>query len=180
MDEMKNHDVKRVTLAAVVLSLLATVASAPALGQQGSRGTVRREQIELGRGMSLVTPNLFEVAVRTNMFLDLADRVGMTDEQRKQLEALLYDFQQYSVQKQADYDVADAELIRLVTRDTVDFDAVKAKVREIEALNSDVNIKKFESLLKAVRVLTHEQHMKIITIARTLQPQRRPDEERLY
>ena len=176
---MKSHDVKRVALAVVTLSLLTVVAAAPALGQQGARAGARREQIELGRGMSLVTPNLFEVAVRTNMFLDLADRVGMTDEQRKQLEAVLYDFQQYSVQKQADYDVADAELMRLVTRDTVDFDAVKAKVREIEALNSDVNIKKFEALLKAVKALTHEQHMKIITIARTL-PQRQPDEERLY
>ena len=166
------------TRAAVVLALLVTFEASPTRGQQATRGGARREQVELGRGMSLVTPNLFEVAVRTNMFLDLADRVGMTDEQRKQLEAVLYDFQQYSVGKQADYDVADAELMRLVTRDTVDFDAVRAKVREIEALNADVNIKKFESLLKAVRVLTHEQHMKIITIARTLP--RRPEAERLY
>ena len=177
---MKVSGTKRWTRAGAALALLVTLATAPALGQQRARGGVRGEQIDLGRGMSLVTPNLFEVAVRTNMFLDLADRVGMTDGQRKQLEAVLYDFQQYSVQKQADYDVADAEQMRLVTRDTVDFDAVKAKVREIEALNADVNIKKFEALLKAVRALTHEQHMKIITIARTLQPQRRPDEERLY
>ena len=176
---MKTSRTKRMTGAVAALALLAALAAAPALGQQRARGGVRREQIELGRGMSLVTLNLFEVAVRTNMFLDLADRVGMTEEQSKQLEAVLYDFQQYGVRKQADYDVADAELMRLVTRDTVDFDAVKAKVREIEALNSDVNIKKFEALLKAVRVLTHEQHMKIITIARTL-PQRRPDDERLY
>ena len=176
---MMTHDIKRLTPAVAVLALLAALTAAPALGQQSSRGGARREQVELGRGMSLVTPNLFEVAVRTNMFLDLGDRVQMTDGQTKQLEEILYDFQQYSVGKQADYDVADAELTRLVTRDTVNLDAVRAKVREIEALNSDVNIKKFESLLKAVRVLTHEQHMKIIALARTLPP-RRPEAERLY
>jgi hypothetical protein len=54
---MRTHDIKRLTPAVAVLALLAAIMAAPALGQQSSRGGARREQIELGRGMSLVTPN---------------------------------------------------------------------------------------------------------------------------
>ena len=177
---MKKVETRKLALAAAALALLATFGGAPASGQQRQRAQAPREEIELGRGMSLVAPNLIEIAVRTNMFLDLADRIQLSDEQRKRLEAVLYDFQQYSVQKQADYEVADAELTRLLTRDTVDMTAVRAKVKEVEALNSEVNIKKFESLLKAIGVLTHEQHMKAVTAARALPRQGRPEAERLY
>lgn len=174
----KNLIGRGVLVAALVAAGFSTARAQQA--ERAAKSDAPGQQIELGRGMSLVAPNLIEIAVRTNFFLDLADRVQMTDEQRSKLEGILYDFQQYSVEKQADYDVAQAELMRLVTRDTVNFDAVKAKVREIEALNSDVNVKKFESLLKAVRVLTHEQHMKIVTLARTLPQPRRPEAERIF
>lgn len=177
---MKTKKTKKLARAVVVLALLATLTGVPARGQQGPRGEARREQIELGRGMSMVAPSLIEVAVRTNLFLQLADRVQMTDEQKSKLEEVMFEFQRYGVQKQADYDVADAELMRLLTRDTVDMGEVRAKVKEIEALNADLNIRKYESVLKAIGVLTHEQHLKIVALSRTLPREKQPESERVF
>ena len=177
---MKTNKTKKLARVVAVLALFAAFTGVPARGQQGPRGEARREQIELGRGMSMVAPNLIEVAVRTNLFLQLADRVQMTDEQKGKLEEIMFEFQRYAVQKQADYDVADAELMRLLTRDTVDMGAVRAKVKEIEALNADLNIRKYESLLKAIGVLTHEQHLKVVALSRTLPREKQPDSERVF
>ena len=105
---MKTNKTKKLALAVVVLALLAALTGVPARGQQGPRGEARREQIELGRGMSMVAPSLLEVAVRTNLFLQLADRVQMTEGQKSKLEEIMIVFQRLAVQKQADYDVADA------------------------------------------------------------------------
>ena len=177
---MKTNKTKKLARVVAVLALFAAFTGVPARGQQGPRGEARREQIELGRGMSMVAPSLLEVAVRTNLFLQLADRVQMTDEQKGKLEEIMFEFQRYAVQKQADYDVADAELMRLLTRDTVDMGAVRAKVKEIEALNADLNIRKYESVLKAIGVLTHEQHLKIVALARTLPREKQPESERVF
>jgi hypothetical protein len=177
---MKTDKTKKLTRVVIVLALVAAATGAPARGQQGPRGEARREQIELGRGMSMVAPSLIEIAVRTNLFLLLADRVQMTEGQKTKLEEVMFDFQRFAVQKQADYDVADAELMRLLTRDTVDMTAVRAKVKEIEALNADLNIRKYETVLKAIGVLTHEQHLKIVALARTLPREKQPEPERVF
>ena len=177
---MNTDKTKKLTRAAAALVLLAALTAAPALGQQGAAAEKRREQIELGRGMSMVAPNLIEVAVRTNLFLLLADRVQMTGVQKSKLEELMFDFQRFAAQKQADYDVADAELSRLLTRDTVDMGEVRAKVREIESLNADLNIRKYESVIKAIGVLTHEQHLKVVALSRTLAPEKRLESEKVY
>lgn len=72
----------------------------------------------------------------------------------------------YSFQREADLDVADAELKRLLTRDTVDLVAVKAKMKEIGDIRIEVDTKKIETLLQAINALTHEQHTQIILLAR--------------
>ena len=177
---MKTDKTKKLTRVVIVLALVAAATGALARGQQGPRGETRREQIELGRGMSMVAPSLIEIAVRTNLFLLLADRVQMTGEQKSKLEEIMFEFQRYGVQKQADYDVAEAELMRLLTRDTVDMGEVRAKVKEIEALNADLNIRKYESVLKAIGVLTHEQHLKIVALSRALPREKQPESERVF
>ena len=177
---MKTLIKNRMALTLAAVALLGALTATPAFGRQGRTGKTGREQIELGRGMSLVAPNLIEIGMRTNMFLLLADRVQMTAEQKSKLEEIMFDFQRFATQKQADYDVADAELTRLLTRDTVDMGEVRAKVRDIEALNADLNVRKYEALLKAIGVLTHEQHLKVVALGRTLAPEQRPDSGKVY
>ena len=116
----------------------------------------------------------------TNFFLRLADQLQLADKQRAALEEIAYEYQKYSVQRLADRDVADAELQRLLTRDNIDLDAVRAKVREAEAITTDVKIRMIEAVLKAVTTLTHEQHLKAITLIQELQtPKERPPAGRI-
>lgn len=171
---MKSWQVRWILVSALTVML---GGGAQSFAQQQRRDEPVRVEIQLGRGMSLITPGLMEVGAQTNLFLLIADRINLTEAQRKTLEEVLFEFQRYNVQREADYDVADAELKRLLTRDRVDMNAVRVKVKEIEAIRADVDIKKIESLLKAINTLTHDQHLRVVVLARELsappQPERR-------
>jgi len=62
-----------------------------------------------------------------------------------------------------------------LTRDNIDLDAVRAKVREAEAITTDVKLRMIEAVLKAVTTLTHEQHLKVMILIQELPtPKERP------
>lgn len=149
----------------ITLAVLASL-NAMAFAQQKPRSDKGKQEVELGRGMSLIAPGLMQVGLETNFFLLLADQIQLTEQQRAVLEAIIYDTQNYGVRRMADLDVADAELQRLLTRDSIDLDAVRAKVKESEVIVSDVKIRKIEAVLKAINTLTHEQHLKIVMLSR--------------
>lgn len=163
----------------LVLAVL-LLGSVSAFAQHKSPGESPKQEVQLGRGMSLITPGLMQVGVETNFFLRLADQLQLADKQRAALEEIAYEYQKHSVQRLADRDVADAELQRLLTRDNIDLDAVRTKVREAEAITTDVKIRMIEAVLKAVTTLTHEQHLKAITLIQELQtPKERPPAGRI-
>lgn len=139
-----------------------------AFAQNKPPGGPSKQEVQLGRGMSLIAPGLIQVGLETNFFLRLADQLQLADKQRAALEEITYEYQKLSAQRLADRDVADAELKRLLTRDNIDLDAVRAKVREAEAMTTDVKIRMIEAVLKAVTTLTHEQHLKAITLIQEL------------
>ena len=159
-------ELKKVVPVFLSITVLVLSAGAAAFGQQKSSEQTPREKVQLGRGMSLIAPGLMEVAVRTNLFLQLADQIELTPEQRKTLEELFFETQKYSAQREADLDVADAELRRLLTREQIDLAAVRAKVKEIEGVRTDAGVQRIEAVLKAINTLTHEQHLKVMVLAR--------------
>jgi len=168
---------KRPNLALAVLLLSGAYALAQ---QKPAPGELPKQEVQLGRGMSLIAPGPMQVGVETNFFLRLDDQLQLADKQRTALEEIAYEYQKYSVQKLADRDVADAELQRLLTLDNIDLDAVRAKVREAEAITTDVKLRMIESVLKAVTTLTHEQHLKVMTLIQELQtPKERPQAGRI-
>ena len=124
--------------------------------------------------MSVIAPGLMEIGSKTRLFLLFGDKIPLSLEQQKKLEDLYFRVQMYSFQREADLDVADAEFRRLLTRDTVDLNAVKAKMKEIEAIRVEVDLKKIETLLQAINVLTHEQHKQIIVLAKDLEEASKP------
>ena len=134
------------------------------------------QEVQLGSGMSVITPGLMEIGSRTKLFLVFADKVPITPDQQRKLETLFFEVQMFSVQREADLDVADAELKRLLTRDTIDLGAVRAKMREIENIRFETDMKRIETLLRAIGFLSHEQHMKIILLARDLESATKPRE----
>ena len=158
----------------VVLSLAIVAFSSTSTSAQQAATVPPAQQIELGTGMSVITPGLMEIGSKTRLFLVFGDKIALTAEQRKKLEDLYFRLQMYSVQREADLDVADAELKRLLTRDTVNLGAVKAKMKEIEAIRVEVDIKKIETLLQAINALTHEQHTQVILLAREVEEANKP------
>ena len=160
--------------------LMLALGSSLVLAQQRPRQETRKQEIQLGSGMSLIAPGLIQIGSETNLFLTLAEQIGLTNEQRKALEAIAWDFQKFSVQRMADLNVAEAELERLLTRENIDLEAVRAKIREAESIATDVKIRKVEALLKALNTLTHEQHLKIVTLYREpAAPKVKPQGERI-
>ena len=157
---------KKVAPVFLSVVVLITLAGTAAFAQQRPSEKTPREKVQLGRGMSLIAPGLMEVAVRTNLFLQLADQIELTPEQRKTLEELFFETQKYVAQREADLDVADAELRRLLTREQIDLALVRAKVKEIESIRTDAGVKRIEAVLKAINTLTHEQHLKVMVLAR--------------
>lgn len=170
---------KRMMRVVLMLALL-LFGSIFTFAQQKTPGPPKQE-VQLGRGMSLIAPGLMQAGQETNFFLQLAEQIQLTEQQRTALEEVVYEFQKYSVQKLADLNVGEAELERLLTRETVDLAAVRAKVKEVEAIAADVKIRKIEALLKAIKVLTHEQHLKVVTLSPSPQvPKPRLQSERVY
>ena len=158
------NQIKKVSY--VVILLLGTIlfSSSTGFAQQPARKPSQQE-VQLGKGMSVITPGLMEIGAKTRLFILLGDKIQLTLEQQKKLEDLYFRIQMYSFQREADLDVADAEFKRLLTRDTVDLNAIKAKMKEIEAIRVEVDMNKIETLLQAINVLTHQQHMKVILLA---------------
>lgn len=158
----------------IVSMAILALSSSLTFAQQKPRTQPPRSQIQLGRGMNLITPGLMQIGLDTNFFLLIGDQIRLTEEQRGTLEELVFDFQKYGVQKLADLNVVDAELERLLTRDNIDLDAIRAKVKESEAINTDVKTRKIECALKAINTLTHEQHLRIVTLVQKLQTAKKP------
>lgn len=144
------------------LILVLWSATTPAQQQKPQQEAAKREEVELGRGMSLIAPGLMEISARSKLFLGIAEKIGLRDDQRKVLEELYFEVQRYLAQREADLDVADAELKRLMTRERIDLVAVRAKMKEIEAIRTDADIRRIETLLKSINVLDHGQHLKAI------------------
>lgn len=159
------------TLLAVALILTATLLTT---AQQKQRVEARPEIIRLGRGMSLLTADLMQIGAQSDLFLRLAGKIDLTKEQQAKLEELFFEIQRYNVRRQADLDVADAELRRLATSDDVDLAAVRGKLKEIEAIEAETTMKKIETILQAIKTLTHTQHVKVMRLVRDLQNQAPP------
>ena len=162
--EMKNQ-MKKVPYVVIILVATILFNGRTGLAQQPAREPSRQE-VQLGKGMSVITPGLMEIGSKTRLFLVFADKLSLTVEQQKKLEDLYFRVQMYSFQREADLDVADAEFKRLLTRDTVDLNAIKTKMKEIETIRVEVDMNKIETLLQAVNVLTHQQHMQVLLLAK--------------
>lgn len=156
----------------IVLVLMFLVMTLAVTAQRNSSVKLRDKKIELGSGMSLITADLMEIAAETDLFLRLSERINLSNEQIKKLGELFLDLQKYSLRKQVDLDIADAELRRLVNNDRVDLAVVRLKVKEIEALQTDFTMKKIETVLQAVSILTHDQHLKVMLLVRELLEQK--------
>ena len=158
---------KRLAVAATALMII----GGATFGQQRRPQAPATQSANMGKGMALITPGLMEIGVQTKFFLTAADRIKLTDEQRTQLTEVAYQFQKLAGEKKADLGVAEAELQRMLAREQIDLAQVKLKLNQIQLLEADVEYAGIESVLKAIKSLTHEQHLLIITLVTTSAPE---------
>lgn len=151
---------------AIALTLLSGIA----LGQEARRQGGPIQPASMGKGMGMMNPSLLEIGMQTKFFLAVGDRIKMTDEQRNQIIEIAFQFQKLAQEKKGDLGVAEAELQRMLGRDQIELAQVRTKLKEIQSLQADVEYAGIESLLKAIKVLTHDQHLLIITLATTPEP----------
>lgn len=118
--------------------------------------------------------DLMQVAGQSAMFLQFSEQIGLTAEQRKRLEEIYFDIQKFSVRRQADLDIADAELRRLLSNEQVDLDAVRLKLKEFESLRAEETMRSIEAGLQAIGTLRHEQHIKVMLLVRQMLKQELP------
>ena len=125
----------------------------------------------MGKGMGMITPSLMEMGMKTRFFLAIADRIKMTEAQTTQITEIAFQFQKVAAEKKGDLGVADAELQRILGREQIDLRLVKTKLNELQLLEADVEYAGIESVLKAIKVLTHEQHLLIMTLVTSPAPE---------
>ena len=75
-------------LAVAVLLLMVISGTAITSSAQQTPNDPPNQQIELGRGMSAMTPGLMEIGSKTKLFLVFGDKLQLSTEQRKGLEDL--------------------------------------------------------------------------------------------
>lgn len=163
----------RATVAGLVLTALIAVADAQQAPQSGPvrPGTpvkMRPKRFDLGIGMSSINTDLMQVAAESALFQELSEQIGLTAEQQKKLEEIYFDAQKFSVRRQVDLDVAEAELRRLLSNDQVDLGAVRLKLKEVEALRAEETLRSIEAVLQAISTLNHEQHIKVMLLTKQI------------
>ena len=159
--------VRSTALAAIILMATGSLA----FGQHTRVQAPPAQPTNMGKGMGMITPGLMEVGMQTKFFLAIAERIKMTDEQKERIAEIAYQFQRLAGEKKADLGVAEAELQRMVSREQIDLSQVKAKLGQIKSLESDVEYAGIDSVLKAIKVLTHEQHLLIMTLVTSPAPE---------
>lgn len=160
----------RIRYIALAATILMTIGST-IFGQQARVQAPPAQPTNMGKGMGMITPGLMEIGMQTKFFLAVADRIKMTDEQKEKITEIAYQFQKLAGEKKADLGVAEAELQRMVSREQIDLSQVKVKLSQIKALESDVEYAGIDSVLKAIKVLTHEQHLLILTLVTSPAPE---------
>lgn len=150
---------------AVATALLAILLPAIATAQQAERLPAPEPSTFLGEGMGTITPSLMEVGTKTNLFLSIADRIDLTDVQRRQITDIVFRLQRDAGETKGDLGVAQAEFQRMLGRDRIDLVALRAKLEQVRALETDLEYLTLEALLRAIVVLTHEQHLLVISLA---------------
>ncbi|MFN3476441.1 MAG: Spy/CpxP family protein refolding chaperone, partial [Candidatus Methylomirabilales bacterium] len=102
-----------------------------------------------------------------SFMLQHREELNLSAEQVKALETLRSEFQKEAVKKHADLEVAEIELRGLEQQEPVDLGAIEAKVRQIEALKTELRLSRIRTIAKGKEVLQPEQRKKLEELERT-------------
>ncbi|TAJ27547.1 MAG: periplasmic heavy metal sensor [Nitrospirae bacterium] len=98
--------------------------------------------------------------------LELKEELHLKPEQVEALKPIETDYREVTIKKQADIRVAEVELGALLDQKKPDREALKNKVKEIGALQTDLMQYRIDALLELREALNDEQHEKFKTLLR--------------
>jgi Spy/CpxP family protein refolding chaperone len=98
------------------------------------------------------------------MMAEKFEALGLDEKQKETVKALHLKTKKEMIKKKADVDVAQIELKELLGKDTVDLQAVEAKVKQIEALKTDKMMTHIRTREEVKKILTPDQRKKFATM----------------
>jgi len=154
---------KKITLYTVlVLALAVAMAAAqpgPAMGDESAAPIGMGRQMGGGPGFGM--GHFVGVGMRGRMgaamFLQLADKLELTDQQRDQLKKMQEDFQLHQVDGRANLEKAEIKLRSLMSDEKSSEKEVLAGIDEVAALRADLAKARFTHLRQCRSVLTDKQ-----------------------
>lgn len=134
---------KKLVLLLAVVVLVGVSVSAYAMSKKGMPG----------RGMH-----------SEHMMFEKMQALGLDDKQKETVKALHLKTKKEMIKKQADIEIAQVELKELLGKDPVDLQAAEAKVKQLEALKTDMKMTHIRTREEIKKVLTPEQKKKFATL----------------
>jgi Spy/CpxP family protein refolding chaperone len=130
--------------------------------QQTLPATQNNKVIRLAPGTSKQLPMLFTVATKTQLFLNIADELGLSQEQRAALKEINDKLQAHAEKVKLSYEQENEKLHSLLSSDNIELDNMRANLLASEQLKAEMQYHLFEALLRATNVLTPEQKQKVL------------------
>jgi len=121
----------------------------------------------MGGGMGMMCPmggrmmRMMGKGAGAEEVLLLADKLGLSPEQRKQLSDLKLQQQLKTIELKAEVEKAEARLEALLAAEEIDLDAARKAVQEVADAGAELQFARIEGTVKAKQVLTPEQREKL-------------------
>jgi hypothetical protein len=113
-------------------------------------------------GTSKHLPLLFTVATKTVLFLNIADEIGLSQQQKEALGEIHKNLQSQVMELKTNYEQENEKLQVLLNSDQIELDNMRENLRASEQVKAEMQYYLFEALLKATKILTPEQKQKIL------------------
>ena len=136
--------------------------------------TVNAQEVpRMALEMSELTPGLITIGMNTQYFSDLAADLDLTPEQTTKLQDLVYQSVLEESRLTADLKIATAQIERLLTEPDVDLKMLKQRLEERYHLAAQADFVHIQKAMEALKLLTHEQHIKAFPAFRKLLQEKR-------
>lgn len=88
---------------------------------------------------------------------ELMDKIGLTKEQKENVESILIANRKEMITKKAECDLAQVELQDLLRKDKPDMNLVKTQIQKISSIQGDMQYARIKVMMDAKNVLTDDQ-----------------------
>lgn len=164
----------------IVTGIVALAVAGSALAQmEGETGQKDQKGFQRGgehfRGREAGMDMQEAMIIRIINHPEIAEEIGLTEEQIKTLRDAMYEIKKQEIQLEAEKKLAAMEQIRLLTESTIDEEGVMAAVDKTSKITADLARLKVKQLLLVKKILTPEHIKKIKELMREHIQERRKE-----